>query len=87
MNIRPTKDRVMVLPKSAEQKTVGGIYIPESAQEKTQEGEVMAVWDDKDCPLKVGDKVVFEAFSGNEIKVGEKKHLIMNIKDILAVLG
>ena len=82
MKLKPLKDRIVIKPKEAGEKTEGGIFIPESAKEKTQEGEVVAVWSEKDSPVKVGDLVVFESFSGTEITINEEKHTIMNIKDV-----
>ncbi len=84
MNIQPLKEKVLVQPKIDEDRTAGGIYIPESAKEKTQEGTVIAVGPCEDCEIKVGNKVIFESFAGTEIKINGKKHLIMNVKDILA---
>ena len=89
MKIKPLTDKVLIKPKSSEEKTSGGIYIPDSAKEKTQEGTVIGVGknkDGKDLPLKEGDKVIFESYGGTEIKINNEKHLVMDIKDILAVI-
>ena len=69
-----------------EQKTASGIIIPDSAKEKTQEGTIQAVGEAEDMPVKEGDHVIFESFAGTEINVDEEKYLIMEKKDILAVL-
>ncbi|MBD3203312.1 co-chaperone GroES [Candidatus Woesearchaeota archaeon] len=92
MKVKPLGNKVLVKPKEAETKTEAGIYIPDSAKEKTQKGEILAVGpgkiDDKgkrqEMPVKVGDKVMYESYGGTEIKIEGKKHLIMDVKDILA---
>ena len=84
MRIIPLKERILVKPKTGEEKTKGGIYVPETAQEKTNEGEVIEVGEMEKPPVKKGDRVLFEAFAGTEVKVNGVKHLILNIKDIIA---
>lgn len=99
MNLKPLADRVIVEPLDQEEKTPGGIILPETAKEKPQEGKVIAVglgrWDDegkKRVPLEVqvGDRVIFAKYSGTEFKQRangtEKKYLILNERDILAVV-
>jgi chaperonin GroES len=94
MKIRPLNDRVMVLRIEGEQKTVGGIIIPETAKEKPQEGKVIAVGagkvDEKGkrmgMDVKAGDRILFGKYSGNEIEVEGVEHLIMREEDILAVI-
>ena len=89
MNIRPLADRVLVEPKEAETKTASGIYIPETAKEKPQQGKVIAVGSGKkDDPmeLKVGDTVLYGKYSGTEITVDGKDYLMMRQSDVLAVL-
>jgi chaperonin GroES len=94
MKIRPLNDRVLVLRVEEEQKTSGGIIIPETAKEKPQEGKVIAVGPGKvdeegrrvGMDVKVGDRILFGKYSGNEIKVEGVEHLIMREEDILAVL-
>lgn len=95
MNLRPLADRVIVEPQDKEEQTSGGILLPETAKEKPQEGIVLAAgpgrWDEdgkKRLPLEVAvnDRVVFAKYSGTEIKIGDKKLLILSEKDILAVL-
>ncbi len=95
MNIQPLGDRVVVKPLEAENKTKGGIVIPDTAKEKPQEGKVMAVGKGKalengsvqSLEVKVGDKVLYGKYSGNEIttKDGEEL-LIMKEEDILAII-
>ena len=82
MRVIPLKDRILVKPKVGEEKTAGGIFVPESAQEKTNEGKVVEVGEN--CPVKKGDKILFEAFAGTEVKIDGVKHLILNAKDIIA---
>ena len=94
MKIRPLQDRVIVKRLEEEEKTKGGIIIPDTAKEKPQEGKVIAVGkgkvteDGKVIPLdvKVGDKILFGKYSGTEIKIGGEEHLIMREEDILGVI-
>ncbi len=95
MNFRPLHDRVLVRRVEAEAKTAGGIIIPDTAQEKPQEGEVVSVGDgtrDEDgdrIPLdvKAGDRILFGKWSGTEVKVNGEDLLIMKESDILGILG
>jgi chaperonin GroES len=94
MKIRPLQDRVIVKRLEEEEKTKGGIIIPDTAKEKPQEGKVIAVGkgkvteDGKLIPMdvKVGDKILFGKYSGTEIKIGGEEHLIMREEDILGVI-
>jgi chaperonin GroES len=94
MKIRPLQDRVIVKRIAEEEKTKGGIIIPDTAKEKPQEGKVVAVGkgkmndDGKVIPLqvKVGDKILFGKYSGSEIKIDGEEHLIMREEDILGVV-
>lgn len=95
MNLRPLSDRVIVEPLERDEMTASGILLPETAKEKPQEGLVIAAgpgrWDEdgkKRLPLEVSvnDKVVYAKYSGTEIKLGDKKYLILSEKDILAVV-
>jgi chaperonin GroES len=95
LNLRPLADRVIVEPLEGEEKTASGLYLPETAKERPQEGLIVAVgpgrWDEEgkkrvEMEVAVGDKVVFAKYSGSEIKPDDKKYLIMSEKDILAVL-
>ena len=89
MNIKPLADRVLVLPAPAEEKTIGGIIIPDTAKEKPLKGEVIAVGNgtkDEEMILKVGDTVLYGKYSGTELELEGKKYLIMRQSDVLAVL-
>ncbi|HQN98776.1 MAG TPA: co-chaperone GroES [Bacteroidales bacterium] len=89
MNLKPLADRVLVEPAEAEQKTAGGIIIPDTAKEKPQKGTVVAVGNGKkDEPLtvKVGDEVLYGKYAGTEINIDGKDYLIMRESDILAIL-
>ncbi|MFH1916834.1 MAG: co-chaperone GroES [Nanoarchaeota archaeon] len=86
MEFIPLKDHILVKPKELEEKTTGGIYIPETAKEKTQEGLVIAVGEGEYMPLKAGDTIIFESYAGTEITLSGKKHLVLKIKDILGKL-
>ena len=89
LNIKPLADRVLVEPLEAETKTASGIIIPDSAKEKPQQGVVIAVGAGKKAELmtvKVGDKVLYGKYSGNEISVDGKKYLIMHESDIFAII-
>ena len=94
-SLRPLADRVIVEPMDREETTAGGILLPETAKEKPQEGKILAIgpgrWDEEGknrVPLEVamGDVVIFAKYSGTEIKLSDKKLLILSEKDILAVL-
>ncbi|HEY0623869.1 MULTISPECIES: co-chaperone GroES [unclassified Sphingomonas] len=95
MNFRPLHDRVLVRRVEAEAKTAGGIIIPDTAQEKPQEGEVVAAGsgakaeDGKVTPLdvKAGDRILFGKWSGTEVKVNGEDLLIMKESDILGIIG
>lgn len=93
MVIRPLADRVVVKPIQAEEKTKGGIVLPDTAKDKPQEGEVIAVGPGrvldngtKVAPeIKVGDRVIYSKYSGSEIKIEGDEYLIVRESDILAV--
>ena len=90
MNIKPLADRVLINPAKAEEKTVAGIIIPDTAKEKPLKGEVVAVGEgtkDEKMVLKAGDTVLFGKYAGTEIEVGEEKYLIMRHSDVLAILA
>ncbi len=94
MKIRPLQDRVIVKRLEEEEKTKGGIIIPDTAKEKPQEGKVIAVGkgkvteEGKLIPLdvKAGDKILFGKYSGTEIKIDGEEHLIMREEDILGII-
>ena len=90
MNIKPLADRVLILPAPAEEKTIGGIIIPDTAKEKPSKGEVIATGNgtkDEEMILKNGDTVLYGKYSGTEVELEGKKYLIMRQSDVLAVLG
>ena len=89
MNIRPLADRVLIKPAAAEEKTLGGIIIPDSAKEKPLKGEVVAVghWTkDEEMVVKNGDTVLYGKYAGTEIELDGEKYLIMRQSDILAII-
>ena len=90
MNIKPLADRVLILPAPAEEKTIGGIIIPDTANEKPLKGEVVAIGHgtkDEEMVLKVGDTVLYGKYAGTELEVEGTKYLIMRQSDVLAILG
>lgn len=89
MNIKPLADRILVRPVAAEEKTVGGIIIPDSAKEKPAKGEVLAVGGgtkDEEMVLRVGDVVLYGKYAGTEIEHEGEKYLIMRQSDVLATI-
>jgi chaperonin GroES len=94
MKVRPLNDRVLVLRVEEEQKTAGGIIIPDTAKEKPLEGKIVSAGpgkmgdDGKRVPLEVkkGDRVLFSKYSGTEINIDGVEHLFMREEDILAIL-
>ncbi len=95
MKIKPLQDRVLVKRLEGEAKTKGGIIVPDSAQEKPQEGQVIAVGNGKTLKdgslrkpdVKAGDRILFSKYSGSEVKVDGVEHVILKEDDILGVLG
>ena len=82
-------DRVVIEPKEAETKTAAGLYIPDTAKEKPQQGTVVAAGPgkkDEEMEVKVGDVVLYGKYSGTEVTVDDKKYLIMKQSDILAII-
>ncbi|MCX7775354.1 MAG: co-chaperone GroES [Spirochaetaceae bacterium] len=87
MTVKPLGDRILVKIKESETKTAGGIIIPQTAQEKTQTGIVVAVGTDTDViKVKVGDEIMYDKYAGTQIKIDGVEHLIVKMSDILAVL-
>ncbi|MFH1103180.1 MAG: co-chaperone GroES [Pseudomonadota bacterium] len=94
MKIKPLNDRVLVLRVAEEQKTAGGIIIPDTAKEKPQEGKVVAVGpgnlDDSgkrvQLDVKVGDRILFSKYAGTDIKIDGVEHIFMKEDDILGIL-
>lgn len=88
VNIKPLADRVLVTPAAAEEKTAGGIIIPDSAKEKPQKGEVIAVGPgkkDEPMTVKIGDKILYGKYGGTELHIDGKLYLIMKESDIYAI--
>lgn len=94
MNLKPLADRVVVEPIEQEEKTASGIYLPDTAKEKPQEGKIVAVGSGKvtadgtkvPMNVKVGDRVLFATYAGTEVKQDGKKYLIMNESEILGII-
>ena len=95
MNLKPLDDRIVVKPNEAEQTTASGLVIPDTAKEKPQQGEVLAVgpgrWDedgDKRIPLDVkeGDVVIYSKYGGTEVKYNNDEYLVLSARDILAII-
>ena len=96
VNIKPLEDRILVKTLEAEQTTASGLVIPDTAKEKPQEGEVIAVGPgrfnedgDERIPLdiSVGDKVIYSKYGGTEVKYGGEEYLILSGRDVLAIVG
>ncbi|HLA29110.1 MAG TPA: co-chaperone GroES [Syntrophales bacterium] len=94
MKIRPLQDRVIVKRLAEEEKTKGGIFIPDTAKEKPQQGEVVAVGKGKvaddgklvKLDVKKGDRILFSKYAGTEVKIEDEDHLIMREDDILGII-
>jgi len=89
MNIKPLADRVLVKPAAAEEKTIGGIIIPDTAKEKPLKGEVIAAGNgtkDEEMVLKPGDNVLYGKYAGTEIELNGEQFLIMRQSDVLAII-
>jgi chaperonin GroES len=96
VNIKPLEDRIVVKPLDAEQTTASGLVIPDTAKEKPQEGEVIAVGPgrfnedgDERIPMDitVGDKVIYSKYGGTEVKYSGEEFLILSARDVLAVIA
>ena len=94
LNLKPLADRLVVEPTEQEEITASGIYVPETAKEKPQEGKVVAVGpgrkdddgDRIDMDVSLGDKVLYAKYAGTEVKLEGNKYLILKESDILAIL-
>jgi chaperonin GroES len=89
VNIKPLADRVVIEPMQAEQKTSGGIIIPDTAKEKPQRGTVVAIGPgkkDEPITVKVGDVVLYGKYAGTEININNNDYLIMREADIVAII-
>ena len=96
VNIKPLEDRILVKQVEAEQTTASGLVIPDTAKEKPQEGEVVAVGPgrfnedgDERVPMdvKVGDKVIYSKYGGTEVKYAGEEYLILSARDVLAIIS
>jgi chaperonin GroES len=90
MTIKPLADRVLVEPKEAETKTAGGLIIPDTAKEKPQQGEIIAVGPgkkDEPMELKVGDDVLYGKYAGTTVTLDGKDYMIMRQDDVVAVIN
>jgi chaperonin GroES len=93
--VKPLGDRVFVKVSASEEKTAGGLYLPDTAKEKPQVGEVVSVGDGKikddggrqSMDVKVGDKVLYSKYAGTDIKLGTDEYVLLSEKDILAVVS
>ncbi|HEV57344.1 MAG TPA: co-chaperone GroES [Phycisphaerales bacterium] len=94
MNIRPLGDKVIVQRHEADEKTPGGIVLPDSAKEKPRRGKIVSVGDGRvlddgtrsTMQLKKGDEVLFSSYAGTEVKIGDKEYLIMDESDVMAII-
>ncbi|EFC91917.1 chaperonin Cpn10 [Dethiosulfovibrio peptidovorans DSM 11002] len=94
MNLKPLADRIVVKVVTSEEKTKGGLFLPDTAKEKPQEGEVMAVGSGKvlengqklPIELKVGDRIIFSKYAGTEVKIDGDEYVIFSERDVLAVI-
>jgi chaperonin GroES len=94
IKVKPLADRVVVKPIEESEQMRGGLYIPDTAKEKPQQGEIVAVGNGKfedgkrvEMELKVGDKVLYGKYSGTEVTVENEQYLILRESDVLAVIG
>lgn len=88
MKLRPVDDRLLVKPLKAQEKTASGIYLPDTAKERPQEGVIVAVGTDEELQkvFAAGQRVLFTKFGGSEVKIDGEDHLILQRSDILAVI-
>jgi len=86
MNVKPIGERVLVKIQEGETQTKSGLFIPQTAQEKTQEGIVIAVGTDESIAVKANDKVLYEKYAGTGIVIDGADHLILKMKEIIAIV-
>jgi len=86
MKIKPLSDRVLVKVEEVEEKTASGIFIPQTAQEKTQIADVIEIGDDEEITVKIGDKIMYDKYAGTTIKVDGSDHLLLHMTDIIAII-
>ena len=87
MKVKPIGDRVLLSVEAVEEKTASGLFIPQTAQEKTQTGVVVEVGDDEDAiKVKKKDRVMYDKYAGTQVEIDGKDHLIISMSDIIAVI-
>ncbi len=89
MNIKPIGERVLIKPMKEEEKTAGGIYIPETAKEQKKQGVVVEIGtadDDKELPVQKGDLIIYTGYSTEDLEIDGEEYLIINVSDIIAKL-
>jgi chaperonin GroES len=87
MKVKPIGERVLLSIEEGEEKTASGLFIPQTAQEKTQTGVVVEVGDDEDAiKVKKNDRVMYDKYAGTQVEIDGKEHLIINMSDIVAVI-
>ena len=84
MKLRPINGRILVKPFETKDKTSGGIYLPDTAREKLQEGEIVAVAKDATDEVAVGDSVIYKEFAGTEVKIEGEGYILLTEDDLLA---
>ena len=84
MKLQPMHGRILVKPSEAKDKTSGGIYVPDTAKEKLQEGEVIAVAEDATDEVAVGDHIIYKEFAGTEVKIEGEGYILLTEDDLLA---
>ena len=84
MKLRPIKGRIVVKPLEAKEKTSTGIYLPDTAKEKLQEGEVIAMAKDATEEVAVGDRIIYKEFGGTEVKIDDENYILLTEDDLLA---
>lgn len=86
MTIKPLGDRVLIKVEAAETQTASGLYIPDTAQEKTQTGVVVSVGEDEMITVKADDKVMYDKYAGTSVKMDSEEYLVVRMQDIIAVV-
>lgn len=86
MNMQPLGDRVLLKVEAAEEKTKSGLYIPQTAQEKTQIGSVVAIGEDETIKVKAGDRVMYDKYAGTAVKDGSDEYLILHYTDLISIV-
>ena len=87
MAVKPLGERVLLKVLMSEEKTAGGIFLPATAQEKTQEGLVVAVGTSSDITVKPKDRVIYDKYAGTQIKIEGEDHLVVKFEDIIAIVS